>query len=142
MTPGLPSERRSGPDDGIVKGAWNPISTKNDLTVRVSGQKLAALLQDGIESVQRAVDNVTPTLVNPQSVFEAADGDWLYYRQTTTLPSSPAALRRQTPPALFCVRVRPTGARAHVWIPGEPADPQDPLAPLSRAPDGITRRLK
>jgi hypothetical protein len=130
-------------EDGLVSAAWNPKTGRNDLDVKVAGDKLEVLVRHSVTSALLDAENIAPTVRQPDSVFEAADdeGEWLYFRRSDTLPHIRPEHRMIVPPLLFYVRVRPTGARAFVWD-YEDADPQVPTLPADRTFERIRRRLR
>lgn len=127
--------------DGLIDGAWNPITNANDLTVTVDGGRLDHFQRYSLSGFLDA-QHIPATVTQPGSVFEAVDGDWLYFRRVDTLPKVvPRHVRNTVPRAVFMVRIRQTGARAFVWS-FEPADEVNPDLPQSRGRDRIKKRLR
>lgn len=126
---GKPDKYRGGIPDGIIEGAWNPATGKNDLSVVVSGERLEWCHRNGLLQPSDA-QNIKLTVQDPDSVYEAVDDDLLYYHAIE------GGARR-----LFYVRVRPTGNRAFAWGE-ERADPNNIGSPISRGGDRMRRRVK
>ena len=136
-----PKARRGGLPDQIVADAWNPTTGKNDLEVRVSGERLDFFVRHSLMREIEAVRNIPDTVRAPDCVFRSKGGSFVYCRSIRSLSHVPLSLRRSTPDALFVVSVRSTGARAFRWQ-FEDSDPGDPQTPLDTSGDRFTDRIK
>ena len=126
-----PKDLRGGSPDGLIDKAFNPITGANDITIAVSGDRIAFFSRFRLAQIFDA-RLIPDTVRSPHSVFETIDGDFLYYR-VTSVPDDPRTL--------FFARVRPTGWRCFVWDFEDP-DPYNTSVPKARGEDRMKRRVK